>query len=669
MPTLTTCPTRDQLLAALEGAAGVDAASIEAHLQECVRCEESLRQASPWSSDLRGISAEPETQDPGFLAALDRVLAPAATDSIAPGDRIGEYVFEEPIGAGGMGAVWRARHARLDMAVALKLLSRRLLGDPAAEERFAREMKAVGRLRHPNIVQAFDAGEIDGRHYLAMELVAGSDLARFVKEHGPVAPETACAWVRQAALGLHHAHQAGLVHRDVKPSNLLIADDGTIKLLDLGLARIGADDIVAVGPSESTRDSELTSASRVIGTRDYMAPEQFRDARAVDPRADIYSLGCTLLYLLQGRAPRPGDESAAPPNVVPILRRCLAPDPADRWPTALAFAEALEPATRPRRSRPRWGMYSAIAVAILATAGGGWWLRSALADTDIGEMPSGPAPGKVPMTVVEAKRLQGEWAAHCNRRVTGRTGQGTAMVFIPPGQFGLSTECRASITKPFYISATEITVREFREFAETTGHRTRPEVSGKGGWVMDRSDYHNMQKQSPQYVWRTPGYPDVSDDHPITQVGYDDAVAFCAWLGSRDNATYRLPTEAEWRWACRAGAATDYYWGDDKKKMSDHAWNQLTSMEQPQPVGRLRPNAWGLFDTLGNVEEWCQDWFADLPSGEVVDYRGPATGKARVLAGSAHTHTRIDCQVRNPGYNTGYAFAGFRIVRELDEKP
>ncbi|MBX7103685.1 MAG: SUMF1/EgtB/PvdO family nonheme iron enzyme [Gemmataceae bacterium] len=675
MPATLTCPPPDELMAALFGASGSDPAAMEAHFESCPRCQSMIQGAMPAGESiadrLRTVAASNACDDPEFRAAVDRVLrSDPRPAQLQPGDTVREYRLEELLGAGGMGTVWKARHTRLDMIVALKVMARRLHGDPAAEQRFAREMKAVGRLRHPNIIQAHDAGEADGRPYLAMEYAPGKDLAQYVREHGPFTPEAASGIIRQAALGLNHAHEAGLVHRDVKPSNLLLTSDGTVKILDLGLARLGDDDTVLPHTGDSTRDSELTGASRVIGTRDYMAPEQFRDARAVDARADVYSLGCTLIYLLTGRPPRLGDESAAPPAVANVLKKCLAPDPADRWPSAAALAAALEAPSRPpgRRLGGRVGIAIAIAVAVLPA---GWWWFGGIAtgDGETADAPRPPLLGRIPMTPVEAKQLQGQCAQLTSRRVTIKTSLGATFALIPPGEFGMSTECRVTISKPFYIGTHEVTVGEFKAFVDATGYKTKCETDGKGGWRMDRSDYHNMQQQSTKFTWRTPGYPDVSDQHPVTQVGYKDALAFCAWLSERDKTTYRLPTEAEWRWACRAGSAGDYYWGNDKVHLKDHAWHILTSMDQPQPVGMLKPNAWGLFDTLGNVEEWCLDWHGDYPDKPVTDYRGPATGKARVLAGGSHTQTRIDCAVRNPGGNTGFAFAGFRIVRELDDRP
>ena len=193
-----------------------------------------------------------------------------------------------------MGHVYRALQTKLDRVVALKVLATGRAHDRRAITRFEREMKAIGRLEHPHIVRAHDAREIDGNPVLVMEYVEGLDLSRLLRTCGRVKVADACELVRQAAIGLQYAHENGLVHRDIKPSNLMLTPQGQVKLLDLGLARLQT----APAPSD-----ELTGAGQPMGTADYIAPEQVSDSRAVDIRADIYSLGCTLYKLLTGRAP------------------------------------------------------------------------------------------------------------------------------------------------------------------------------------------------------------------------------------------------------------------------------------------------------------------------------------------------------------------------------
>lgn len=218
----------------------------------------------------------------------------------ADGLVLGNYVLLSKLGAGGMGVVFKARHRRMKRDVALKVLPEALTCSPDAVARFHREVEAAARLQHPNIAAAYDADEAAGVHFLVMEFVDGPDLSRYVKQHGPMPLPHALALCIQTARGLAHAHKLGVIHRDIKPGNLLVDSHGTLKILDMGLAHLQTE------PGDDGVDlTELTQSGRVMGTVDYMAPEQAVDAKRADHRADIYSLGCTLHYLVTGRALSP----------------------------------------------------------------------------------------------------------------------------------------------------------------------------------------------------------------------------------------------------------------------------------------------------------------------------------------------------------------------------
>jgi serine/threonine protein kinase len=208
-----------------------------------------------------------------------------------------EYTVLDRLGTGGMGQVFKAEHHTMGRLVALKMLPPAMMDSPEAVRRFHREVRAAARLLHPNIVTAFDAREHDGICCLVMEYVDGQDLASLVKEEGPLRTAAAVDCILQAARGLHYAHGEGVVHRDIKPSNLLVDKRGTVKILDLGTARI-------FDECEDAAD-RLSQSDPVLGTCDYMAPEMADDAAATDRRADIYSLGCTLFRLLTGDPPFP----------------------------------------------------------------------------------------------------------------------------------------------------------------------------------------------------------------------------------------------------------------------------------------------------------------------------------------------------------------------------
>lgn len=214
---------------------------------------------------------------------------------------LGPYCILERLGEGGVSQVFKAWHKSRNNLMALKVIHPELLHNEEALGRFKREMQAVTQLNHPNIVKAFDLSDSGDMHYFAMEFVDGIDLNKKVQLNGPLQLPLACEYIRQAALGLQHIHERGLVHRDIKPANLFVTMDGTlVKILDLGLARLRN------SPEQQDLANRLTREGIMIGTPDYLPPEQAIDPRKVDIRADIYSLGCTLYYLLTGQPPFPG---------------------------------------------------------------------------------------------------------------------------------------------------------------------------------------------------------------------------------------------------------------------------------------------------------------------------------------------------------------------------
>jgi serine/threonine protein kinase len=258
------------------------------------------------------------------------------------------------LGKGGMGTVYKAEHRAMKRLVALKMIAGSLINNAASVKRFEQEIVAAARLSHPNVVTAYDAEEYAGFHFLVMEFVEGVDVGQIVKTGGPLPVVDACDYVRQAAMGLQHAFEQGMVHRDIKPQHLIRTPDGRIKILDFGLARF---------VSESAPGAGLTESRAIMGTPDYVAPEQLQDSRKADIRADIYGLGCTLYFLLTGQPPFPAGtafqkymahvdrapQSVAelrkdlPPGLPPIVERMMAKLPALRFQTPMDVAQALVP--------------------------------------------------------------------------------------------------------------------------------------------------------------------------------------------------------------------------------------------------------------------------------------------------------------------------------------
>ncbi len=320
-----------------------------------------------------GSVAEPSSQ-PAEQAESDG-LKTIRRNGPAPGtakvgDQLAGFELLEEIARGGMGVVWKARQVSLDRVVALKVVPVQPGSDPASLERMRREAKMTARLSHPHIVTVYDAGQAGSSFYLAMEYVPGVDLHRLVAVSGPLPVPLACEYVRQAALGLQHAHEQGLVHRDVKPSNLILAraegeEIGTLKVLDLGLARLPILDQSAdlAGRHTPVQQAPLTQDGAFMGTPDFVAPEQASDPRCADGRSDLYSLGCTFYFLLTGQTPYVGGTPLAklmqhhlsdvpsvarlradvPASLAEIIRRLMAKRPEDRFQTSAELALALKP--------------------------------------------------------------------------------------------------------------------------------------------------------------------------------------------------------------------------------------------------------------------------------------------------------------------------------------
>ena len=681
---------------------------------------------------------------------------PPPASSLRP-QALGDYQLQEQLGSGGMGVVYKAWHARMRRHVAIKVVHESLAGQSDLAQRFAREVVAAAQLSHPNIVRAYDAGEHEGKLYLVTEYIEGADLARRVKQHGPCGVRQAVDYAIQAARGLEYAHAHGITHRDIKPSNLLLDAHGTIKILDLGLARLED-----AAPLAERADDMLTTSRAILGTVDYMAPEQAIDPRAADARSDIYSLGCTLYYLLTGRSCYDGAtfferllahrEQPLPslatgmPNVPPaldgVLHRMIAKRPDERyaritdlitdlstlakilpadetrlshsvagashWPLA-AVSESRWQRTAPNLSQNAtlvesdrrsvhsghgkakflWGSIAVAAIAALAYSA----TRRPLADQPPDEKPPQPPPmAVVPFSADDARAHQRRWAEHLVTPVQIEHPSGVRLVLVPPGRFTMGTdpdqlrelvksrptaeevELLASespphdveITRPYYLAATEVTVGQFRRFVDATGYRSEAEKPGAKAWGWTDKGWI----VGSGYNWKDRGEIPTTDAHPAVNLTWNDAVAYCEWLtkSSGGAATYRLPTEAEWEFACRAG--TDEAWHSvTESALPEYAWLVFNSNQRPHPVGRKRPNALGLYDMHGNTKEWCADryqadYYAVSPRR---DPTGPLRGVNRVIRGGRAPNAPwlARSSMRHRAHPTSTFEGGFRVARDL----
>jgi formylglycine-generating enzyme required for sulfatase activity len=551
------------------------------------------------------------------------------------------YQFLGPIGRGSMGRVVLARQLALGRNVAIKFVELGQPGDPVERAaRFRREAELMAQVTHPNIVTIFDFGVANGCPFLVMEYVEGGDLRREMVPKKPMPLRRTLAVLRPIVEALDCLHHKGILHRDLKPENVLMQREDVPKVADFGIAVSGQ----AVG--------SLTRADVSMGTVGYVAPEQLYRL-SVDERADQYSLASIAYEMLTGYKPLgafpppSGVNRDLSPAVDAVILRALSEDRDDRYPTIREFGDALERACAgagpPARSRVRdglpWIAAAAVVIAVSAAVLAGKGGRAGRAAGTFIE-PRQSAPRRFaadPVAVPPAGRAP----------VTVVNSLGMKLVLVPAGTFPMGSPepdpdarsnekpaHRVTITRPFYLGAHEVTVGQFRAFVESTGYRTDAERDGLGGAVT-----HPERKRieyGPQFNWRHPGHPkEQADDEPVVQVSWNDAVSFCRWLLETEGRPYRLPTEAEWEYACRAGTTTRWSSGDSLTQLEAFAWTPNSDSPTTHRVGTKAANPFGLFDMHGNVWEWCRDVDGPYRDDPQTDPEGPATGPERVLRGGA----------------------------------
>ena len=642
---------------------------------------------------------------------------------------MGQYVLLEKLGAGGMGQVYKAYHQAMERVVAIKVILAKGKIDEESVRRFEREVKAAAKLSHPNIITVYDAGNANGRHFMVMELVKGKDLNVIVQQRGGLGVSETINYIKQVARGLAFAHENGVIHRDIKPANLLLDIKGNVKILDMGLAKINNKE------NEETV-SMLTGTTAIMGTVDFMSPEQGTSSRDVDGRSDIYSLGATLYYLLTKKVMYEGDTAFAkviahsespipslkvirpdvPDNLDLIYTKMVAKKVEDRYQSMLELIEKLKAIEKGSAStgnltelstinslRDEFGEMGVNRVsskkavqssksnktvrkkdykfALIATGIGVVLIgivalafilgRSSNSKNEVA-LKSNIANGKVevgtsndssqgmpatesllvvPFSEAKAKEKQNEVTKSLQKEVEEKEDLGKGikleMVLIPAGKFMMGSPASESGRRP---------------------NETQHEVTLTKSYYIGK--YEVTQEQWEGLIGNNPSIRTKGAKLPVTNVSWNDCQEFIKKLNAMTNGGYRLPTEAEWEYACRAGTTTAYSFGDSLTKAD--ANSRDGNARSIKSVGSYNSNAFGLYDMHGNVWEWCEDWKADYPAGAVTDLKGYAKGNAHVLRGGSFIFNASNARSSNrDGYLSPSSLQhdlGFRLARTVDIK-
>jgi hypothetical protein len=667
-PGVVTHPSADDLRGfAAANLDDVTAAVIMNHLDACPEC---CRAVGSLTSDdflnrLRQAQGFRTTPSPAEWTTVGDIAStlPASQITNLPPDLTNNPQYEvlRELGHGGMGVVYLAKNKLMDRLEVLKVVNKALLNRSGAVERFLREIRAAAKLNHPNVVAAYSAVQAGEVLAFAMEYVEGEDLARLVETRGARPVMEACDYIQQAALGLQHAFEKKMVHRDIKPQNLILARDGQkhiVKILDFGLVKVTA---------AKNEDSGLTDDGAMLGTPYYVAPEQMMDAANADIRSDIYSLGCTLYYLLIGAPPFTGRSRYevfqahhsmeakplnrirpdVPAGLAAVVRKMMAKDPAERYQTPMAVVHALAPFVKQEARaevplKKPWLIGGGVVTAVLFIGVLGLWATGVIRV----KTPEGTlvVEVNVPNTdvFVDGKQMTVRWDKG-GKKAEIRVKPGTREVQVTKDGFAAFGEkvelsdgqrrvLRAWLEQEQVERKEKATATPLDENISAGQERDdnalkmkfcwcpTGTMSGGGFWIgkheVTQSEWADLMGSTPSHALEKGN----GDRHPIYYVSHSDAFMFCRKLTDQERNTgrlpkgweYRLPTDAEWEYACRAGTTTATAFGDqlDSTQANFNGdWPHNGAPKGPRlgkavPVGSYPPNAWGIHDMHGNVGEF-----------------------------------------------------------------
>lgn len=610
------------------------------------------------------------------------------------GKKIGDYEIISSLGKGGFGSVWKAKSSQ-GAIVAMKVLNPQALENEKVVKKFFHEAMILAKLDHPNITRLLEFFP-DGNNYaIVMEYVEGVELKKLLQQQKNLLPfNFAFKIAKQTLDAFQYAHENGILHRDIKPGNIMIDPKGTAKIMDFGIAKM------------SSTASHDTAASML--SIHYTAPERFDKSKEIDARSDIYSLGLVFYEMFAGRRPYVSNDTSQvmffhlneipdpplkyapslPKHISQAISKSLEKDPAKRFTDFRQFSNAFGPGSEAISAE-------ADAEATMILDG-----DVTLVETSV---PVQPATAPAPEEAVKSKAKLIAIAAAVVILLTagyfglskfvlnksGGTGinssvkienaqlnskgfqeikhpkDGSFMVFIPEGKFKMGSDTYEA-EKPvqnvfvgnYFIDKNLVTNALFKKFMDETKYVTDAEKEG-AGMVRIGQRWKKVEGAN----WKMPdGMTSIEgkDDHPVSQVSYNDSLNYCKW------ANKNLPTEAQWEKGARGPDGNEYPWGNTEPNDTTANFDNLIGSTSKAGNYEKGQSLYGLLDMAGNVYQWCQDWYGTGPRAE-SNPAGPETGSERVIKGGSFIESMESLRSANrdryePGYSS-FLF-GFRCACE-----